>query len=100
MMPNRTWYVYMLRCGDDSLYTGVTLDISKRYDEHRLGKGARYTRARKVVELVYWVALDSKSRAYQTEYRIKQLARAGKELIVARQWEQQDLLAYLKMEDP
>jgi putative endonuclease len=97
-MPNRNWYVYMLRCGDDSLYTGVTLDVSRRYAEHRLGKGARYTRARGVVELVYWVELDSKSRAYQTEYRIKQLARAGKELIVARQWERLDLLAYLKIE--
>jgi putative endonuclease len=88
----------MLRCGDDSLYTGVTLDVSKRYAEHRLGKGARYTRAKGVTELAYCVELDSKSQAYQVEYRIKQLARAGKEVIVARQWERQDLLAYLKME--
>ncbi len=89
----------MLRCTDESLYTGVTLDVSKRYAEHRRNKGARYTRSRGVVALAYCVELDSKSRAYQVEYRIKQLAKNGKELIVARQWGAQDLLAYLKMEE-
>jgi putative endonuclease len=77
------WYVYMVRCSDGTLYTGISNDLEKRIKAHNSGKdGARYTRSRKPVELVYSEQVESKSAAARLEYQIKRLPRNKKELIV------------------
>jgi putative endonuclease len=76
-------YVYVLRCADDSLYTGYTTDVERRVAEHDAGEGAKYTRGRTPVELVHVEAFDSKSAAMSREYEIKQYSRAKKERLIA-----------------
>ncbi len=75
-------FVYILRCGDDSLYTGYTNDIEKRLSVHNSGKGAKYTRSRLPVELVYYKRVDSKSIGLKLEARIKKLSKSKKEALV------------------
>jgi len=73
------WKVYILRCSDDSLYTGITTDIERRIEEHNNSdKGARYTRARRPVKLAYQENCSSRSCASSREYSIKQLNRTEK----------------------
>ena len=72
------WYVYMLRCKDDTLYTGITDDVQKRFAAHRAGKGAKYTRGRGPLELVYTEEVLDKSAALKREIAIKRLTRAEK----------------------
>ena len=72
------WYVYLLRCGDGSLYTGVTNDLSRRLAAHQAGRGAKYTRSRLPVELVYQEMLPDRSAALRREAAIKRLPRTGK----------------------
>ena len=82
-------FVYMLRCKDGSLYTGWTNDLQHRLAMHRAGKGAKYTRGRGPLELVYSEELASKEEALCREAQIKKLTRARKlELLSA--WENQD----------
>jgi len=76
-------YVYMLRCADESYYTGYTTDPERRLAEHNAGDGAKYTRGRTPVALVYLEAHDSKSAAMSREYELKQLRRREKEQLVA-----------------
>ena len=73
-----SWFVYILRCGDDTLYTGSTDDVARRLEAHRAGKGAKYTRGRGPLELVYQEEVADKSAALKREYAIKQLTRAEK----------------------
>ena len=73
-----TWKLYILRCGDGSLYTGITTDVDKRLEAHRSGKGAKYTRGRGPLELVYWEACGDHSAALQRELEIKALPREEK----------------------
>ena len=76
-----SWYVYMVRCSDDTLYTGITTDVTRRVAEHNgLGKaaGAKYTAARRPVQLVYKAAVADKSTAGKEEYRLRNLSRAEK----------------------
>ena len=73
-----SWYVYMLRCGDGTLYTGITDDVDKRLAAHRSGKGAKYTRGRGPLELVYTEEMPDKSTALKREHIIKNLKRAEK----------------------
>ena len=75
-------YVYVLRCADDTLYTGYTTDVERRVDEHDAGEGAKYTRGRTPVELVHVEAFDSRSAAMSREHALKQLSRAEKERLV------------------
>lgn len=72
------YYIYILRCGDDTLYTGSTNNVSRRLAVHQQGKGAKYTRARLPVELVYQETWDNRSEALRREYAIKQLTRQEK----------------------
>jgi len=73
------WKVYILQCADNTLYTGITTDILRRVDEHNnSAKGARYTRARRPVELLYQEACESRAKASQREHQIKQLTRKQK----------------------
>lgn len=73
-----TWKLYMLRCADGSLYTGITTDMDKRITAHNAGKGAKYTRSRKPVELVYSEACADHSIALKRELEIKALTREQK----------------------
>jgi len=74
------WFVYMLRCADGSLYTGITTDIARRLAEHNGegGLGARYTRSRRPVTLAYTEPADSRAAASRREAAIKRLDRARK----------------------
>ena len=78
------WYVYMLRCGDGTLYTGVTDDVERRLAAHRAGKGAKYTRGRGPLELVYQEQVPDKSAALRQEYQIKRLPKQEKEGLIAK----------------
>ncbi len=72
------YYVYLLRCGDGTLYAGFTNDLARRLAVHNAGRGATYTRSRLPVELVYWENFPNKSSALKREYAIKRLSRAEK----------------------
>ncbi|MGV8992342.1 MAG: GIY-YIG nuclease family protein [Thiobacillus sp.] len=74
------WFVYMLRCADGTLYTGITIDIPRRLAEHNGegGLGARYTRSRRPVTLVYSESADNRSAASRREAAIKRLSRPRK----------------------
>ena len=76
------WYLYILRCGDDSLYTGITTDVEKRLEVHRSGKGAKYTRGRGPLELVYRETCGDHSQALKREWQIKALTRPEKERLI------------------
>ncbi len=71
-------FVYIVKCRDNTLYTGYTTDLNRRIKEHNNGVGAKYTKGRLPVELVYFEKHDSKSEAMSREYRIKSLTRAKK----------------------
>ncbi len=78
-----SWFVYLLRCSDNSLYCGITTDLDRRLETHSAGKGARYTRSRLPVQLVWFSEKPNKSEACQEEYRIKRLQKDEKELLLA-----------------
>lgn len=71
-------YAYIVKCSDGTLYTGWTTDIENRICTHNSGKGAKYTRARLPVTLIYYHIYDTKQEAMREEYRIKQLSRNEK----------------------
>lgn len=73
-----TWHVYILRCSDDSLYTGITTDIDRRIAQHQSGTGAKYTRNRGPFALIYHEDFPCRASASRREYEIKSLSRADK----------------------
>jgi putative endonuclease len=79
-----TWSVYIIRCGDESLYTGVATDVARRFEEHRSQgpKAAKYVRGRTPLQLVYTREIGTRSEALKEEWRIKQLSRAQKEAML------------------
>ena len=79
-----TWTVYMVRCADDTLYTGIAKDAARRVEEHNSNDllGSRYTRARRPVVLVYEDVVATRSDALKHEYRIKQMTKKEKEKLV------------------
>ena len=74
-------YVYILRCADDTLYTGWTTDLEKRIAAHNRKKGAKYTKSRTPVSLFYWEKFETKSEALKREAAIKKLPRSSKLLL-------------------
>jgi len=76
------WQVYMVRCVDDSLYTGITKDVESRIETHNAGKGAKYTRAHLPVKLVWSESIGSESQAKIREAQIKKLTRSEKEKLI------------------
>ncbi len=81
-----TWYVYMIRCSDASLYTGVTTDIERRFTEHKESKkGSKYARAKIPLRVVYEEVCASRSEAQKRECAIKKFDKKEKELLVASQ---------------
>lgn len=81
----------MLRCGDNSLYTGWTNDLDKRIKAHQSGKGGKYTRSRLPVALVYYEAFPTKEEAMSREYAIKHMTRRQKESLIAEYSNQSDI---------
>lgn len=78
LVPMQSWWVYILECADGSLYTGVALDVERRLCAHQTGRGARYTRGRRPVRLLYQEACRDRSEALRRERAIKSLPRAAK----------------------
>jgi len=78
-----SYWVYILRCADGTLYTGITNDISRRLADHNSGKGAKYTRSRIPVEIVYRQECAGKSAALRRELEIKRMTRAEKLGLIA-----------------
>ena len=76
---DKTWKLYILRCGDGTLYTGITTDVEARLAVHRSGKGAKYTRGRLPLELVYSEECGTRSDALKRELSVKALPREEKE---------------------
>ena len=85
------WYVYLLRCADNTLYTGVATDVDRRAREHNSGHGAKYTRSRRPVSLVYQEPCESKSAALKRELALKRLTKAQKEALVSQSPERSPL---------
>ena len=75
-------YTYILKCSDGSLYTGWTNHLEERVKDHNEGRGAKYTRGRRPVELVYYERLETKEEALRREYAIKQMNRTQKLLLI------------------
>lgn len=82
--------VYMLKCKDDTLYTGYTNDLKRRLKMHTDGKGAKYTRGRGPFQVVLIEAYETKQEAMQREYQIKQLSRKEKQQMIQDQLEKRD----------
>lgn len=82
------YYTYMVKCSDGSLYTGYTNDLDRRVSAHNSGNGAKYTKSRRPVELVYYEEFDTKEEAMSREWHIKHLTRQQKmRLIKSRKTE-------------
>lgn len=77
-----TWFVYILRCADDSLYTGITKDVSRRCEQHNAGTASRYTRSRLPVHVVYQESQATRSLALKREAAIKAMSRQEKESLI------------------
>ncbi|MBC8328968.1 MAG: GIY-YIG nuclease family protein [Planctomycetes bacterium] len=77
-----SWFLYLVRCADGSLYTGIATDVERRFEVHRSGKGARYLRGRGPLELVFRQPAGSRGLALQLESRVKRLAKRDKEALV------------------
>ncbi len=78
------WYVYILKCSDDTLYTGITIDLERRVEEHNSSKlGAKYTKVRRPVSLMYFEECENKSKASKRECLIKKLSRKEKFELIA-----------------
>ncbi len=80
---NMSWTVYILECGDGSLYTGVTTNLQRRFAEHEVGKGARYTRGRGPLRVAHTETCENRSEALKRECEIKALSRAEKLSIIS-----------------
>ena len=80
-----TWTVYLARCQDGTLYTGITTDPERRLAEHNSGSGAAYTRTRLPVSLVYCEVVSDRSSALRREHAIKRLSRNQKEALAGRE---------------
>lgn len=76
------WYLYILRCGDGTLYTGITTDVDRRLEAHQSGRGAKYTRGRGPMTVVYREACGTHSNALKRELAVKRLTREQKEALM------------------
>jgi predicted GIY-YIG superfamily endonuclease len=81
--PSRRWLLYIVKCGDETFYTGITNDLVRRLEMHNAGRASRYTRSRLPVVLVYHERCKDKSSALKKEYEIKSLSRTEKEGYIA-----------------
>lgn len=91
------WSVYLIRTADDSLYTGITTDVSRRFSQHQSGKGAKALRGKGELRLAFTAQVGEHSLALRIEYRIKQLTKRQKERLVSGDGSFEALLASLQM---
>ena len=92
-MPGDHYSLYIVRCADGSLYTGIALDVERRLEEHEAGqRGAKYLRGKGPLQLEYQVALGDRSAAQQAETRVKRLSRERKECLIAGRATLEELL--------
>ena len=89
MQCESKWYVYILRCADQTLYTGITNRLQQRLRAHNAGKGAKYTKGRRPVHLLYWETCTDKSAALKRKAAIKKMKRAEKLLLCTSAEEKQ-----------
>ena len=82
-MDEKIWHLYILKCGDGSLYTGIALDVEKRFTAHVSGKGAKYTRGRGPLTLLYQESCGDHGTALRRELEVKALSRKEKEELIA-----------------
>lgn len=80
------WSVYIVRCSDHTLYTGISTDVETRVGAHNSGRGAKYTKSRRPVHLVYSILVGSKSDASRREREIKSITREEKEHLICTSW--------------
>ncbi|MFV1992362.1 MAG: GIY-YIG nuclease family protein [Acidiferrobacterales bacterium] len=82
---SESWHIYILECADHTLYTGITMDVEKRLDEHNTNnnKAAKYVRARRPAKIVYRETAGSRSKALKREHEIKQLTRQMKLILIS-----------------
>lgn len=80
----KKWFVYIVKCSDNTYYTGISTDVNKRIITHNKGKGAKYTKCRLPVILLYSKEFENKSEASKEEYRIKQLTKLKKILLISK----------------
>ena len=93
MSANRPFSLYILRCADGTLYTGIAADVARRIDEHESGpRGAKFLRGKGPLELVFEETAGDRAEASRLEYRVKQLSRAGKLELISGQRRLRDLL--------
>ena len=90
-MEQKQWHLYILRCGDGSLYTGIAVDVQKRFHAHCRGKGAKYTRGRGPLTLLYQETCGDHGQALRRELEVKALRREEKEALIEQ---------YIKMSEP
>lgn len=81
-MESNLWYVYMLRCEDNSIYTGIAKNYEKRFKEHLDGVGAKYTKSRKPIKIEKTFQCFTRSEASKLEYKIKKLTKIKKEKLI------------------
>ncbi|WP_354685298.1 GIY-YIG nuclease family protein [Cupriavidus necator] len=84
MPDDCAWYLYLLECSGDSIYTGITTDVARRFAEHVSGKGAKYTRSRKPIRVMGQLRFDTKSDALKAEIEIKRMSSAQKRAFCAQ----------------
>ncbi len=84
-MSEQIWYLYLIRCRGNTLYCGITTDVEKRFQAHSEGRGAKYTRGRGPLELVYREICGDHSAALKREIEIKKLTRQQKEALIDRE---------------
>ncbi|WP_297116596.1 GIY-YIG nuclease family protein [uncultured Enterobacter sp.] len=82
-MPTVCWFLYLVRTADNSLYTGITTDVARRFLQHQTGKGAKALRGKGELQLAFSAPAGDKSMALRLEYRIKQLTKRQKERLVS-----------------
>ncbi len=93
------WHLYLIRTDTGALYTGISNDVEKRLEAHRLGRGSKFLRAQESFELVYRCAIGDRSLASKAEYQVKQLEKSEKEQIVQNSHSREQLLDKLGIEE-
>jgi len=91
------WFLYIIRTAKQSLYTGITTDITRRLHQHQMGKGAKHLKGHKDLNIVYQLSIGDRSTALKLEYRIKQLTKIQKEKLVSISPSLNELLIFLNM---
>jgi putative endonuclease len=81
-MSNPTWYLYLIRCADGQLYTGISTDVQRRLQQHANDRGARRLRGRSPLQLAYSQAVGNRSQALRLEHRVKRMRRDQKEALI------------------